>query len=550
MANLRRILLGGLIVLITFQCIQILRETYQTPLTPLPGPSEVNHSPLNETKASETPSTPKLRPVPGPSEDNHSPLNDTKASETPSTPKLRPVPGPSEDNHSPLNETKASETPSTPELRPVPVPSEDNPSHVNDPKVHPALVDSEDEAGYSNDLLALCLKKEETIVSSRRIVLSRESNMEDILAEILLCPLVEVFLPRSLRDHGYCEDGMAYVNFLQTRAMPRWIYDMEFHIRDQTYPYHQLCPNTSIILMNHYWEGVPDGANFPATKKLVLVPNIEMYELNGGHYHRVDYVLAKTKEAYKRITNWYNRTNNNPRNTQVFYTMHTSSDPTFLARTKAAESASTFGIITPKNWTHLSVFHANGRSVHKNTPVIIECWNQRPDFPMLIVYANTNGIKELVDRYRQQNRASLSNLDFHHGEFLEPAVYGKLLAQASVILCPSSMEGFGHYINQARAAGALVLTTDAPPMRELIDETSGVLISPVTSRNGPAFMGPDTEFSVTSPALCRAMDRVLAMPPEERAARARRGQERYHEQRTYFREAMRKFKSFLESKIG
>jgi SAM-dependent methyltransferase len=38
------------------------------------------------------------------------------------------------------------------------------------------------------------------------------------------------------------------------------------------------------------------------------------------------------------------------------------------------------------------------------------------------------------------------------------------------------MEGFGHYINEARSIGALVVTLDAPPMNELIDSTCGVLI--------------------------------------------------------------------------
>lgn len=35
---------------------------------------------------------------------------------------------------------------------------------------------------------------------------------------------------------------------------------------------------------------------------------------------------------------------------------------------------------------------------------------------------------------------------------------------------------YGHYINQARAAGALVATTNGSPMNELIDNASGVLI--------------------------------------------------------------------------
>lgn len=45
-------------------------------------------------------------------------------------------------------------------------------------------------------------------------------------------------------------------------------------------------------------------------------------------------------------------------------------------------------------------------------------------------------------------------------------------AEHPIHVCASEREGFGHYINEARAAGALVVSTDHPPMNELI--TPGV----------------------------------------------------------------------------
>ena len=43
-------------------------------------------------------------------------------------------------------------------------------------------------------------------------------------------------------------------------------------------------------------------------------------------------------------------------------------------------------------------------------------------------------------------------------------------------LCPSEYEGFGHYINEARSTGALIISTDAAPMNELVK--NGILIKP------------------------------------------------------------------------
>ncbi|CAK4469299.1 unnamed protein product [Aphanomyces euteiches] len=423
---------------------------------------------------------------------------------------------------------------------------------VSRPNLRPVYTHHEQDLLQLSELNTLCLRQEDTIVSSRLLhsTLSRDAEMKDLLAEILRCPPVEVFLPTGIRSHGYCEDGMAYVQFLQTRAMPMWIYEKEFHIEGKTYSYHDLCPDTAIILMNHYWDGLDEKPNFPSSKKLVLMPNIEMYELKGSHYHRVDYVLAKTQEAYNRITQWY-KNNTNPRKTQVFYTMHTSSDPTLLARTKAKHEPALFGVIEPNDWIDLKVFHANGRSPQKNTPRILDCWRDRPDFPVVHMYSSDGGSMETYKRHHVENETML-NVDFHHGEFVEPAKFGKLLAEASVILCPSIMEGFGHYINQARASGALVLTTDAPPMNELIDETSGVLISPVITRNtgDRVLMGPATEFDLEPSAICAAMDRVLAMSPSERASRAREGQRRYYNQLTFFKQAMDKFRLLVEKDLS
>jgi len=51
-----------------------------------------------------------------------------------------------------------------------------------------------------------------------------------------------------------------------------------------------------------------------------------------------------------------------------------------------------------------------------------------------------------------------------------------LQQSSGVHLCPSREEGFGHYINEARALGALVMTTNWAPMNDLVQDHFGVLI--------------------------------------------------------------------------
>jgi len=39
-----------------------------------------------------------------------------------------------------------------------------------------------------------------------------------------------------------------------------------------------------------------------------------------------------------------------------------------------------------------------------------------------------------------------------------------------VHIFPSQVEGFGHVINEARSCASVVITTNYPPMNELVDQ--------------------------------------------------------------------------------
>ncbi|KAF0683675.1 Aste57867_24290 [Aphanomyces stellatus] len=417
-----------------------------------------------------------------------------------------------------------------------------------------------DRTHWEADLLHLnwlneqCLTKDDTVImwtSAMDLrVLKQDTNPSELLAALRQCPEVDIFLPVGIRSHGYCEDAMAYVKFLETRALPMWVLTTEF--RDEhgsAVSYFDLCPHAAIMFMNHYWDGVDALANFPATKKIVLMPNIEMYELKAAHYQRADFVLAKTHDANRRITEWYAQPGNNIRQSRVIFAQHTSSDPTAAAVLQSRHSAS-FGHIAPKNFETLTAFHANGRSTQKNTPKILQCWVAHPEYPQLHIYSSDDQSKQTYDDLFGDEPPA--NLVYHHGEFLAPATFGKLLAEASIVLCPSIMEGYGHYINQARAAGALVVTTDAAPMNEFVDADSGVLVGNAVARStwGKVLMGnDDTEFDVEPTDICDAMDRILAMTPNQRATKAKAGEQRYFDQLAFFRDRMAEFRCLLRQEM-
>jgi glycosyltransferase involved in cell wall biosynthesis len=120
-------------------------------------------------------------------------------------------------------------------------------------------------------------------------------------------------------------------------------------------------------------------------------------------------------------------------------------------------------------------FHLAGRSTAKGTETVLEAWRRNPHWPMLTVVQHPGTA-------RPGPRAS--NI-VHRIDYIDDTELRRLQNQAQFHLCPSEAEGFGHYLMEGLAVGAVVMTTDAAPMNELVTAGRGILIPPVrTERRG------------------------------------------------------------------
>ncbi|KAI9919899.1 hypothetical protein PsorP6_015960 [Peronosclerospora sorghi] len=355
-----------------------------------------------------------------------------------------------------------------------------------------------------------------------------------LLEKMRQCPDVDVFMPEGLRrSRGYCEDATAYTKYLEARMLPEWAVAMNY--TDATtgamLSYHDLCPRTPMLFFNHYWNSVPDAPTWPATKPLYLMPNIEMYELTPEHYWRADVVLCKTAICARRVKLWYEQ-QGNPRHTKVVYTRHTTSDVATLARHEFGDDA-----LTPKNWSDVHFIHAAGTSVQKGTKQVLDCWVRRRDFPPLEIYVNESiYTSQLKPQY--ERRLNHSRVHFHVG-ITGTLEFSKLIAESAFSLCTSVQEGYGHYINQARASGTLIVSTDLPPMNELLTPESAVLIPVKRFSFYKQLLGgvyPKDHglkevhglvAALGGNGICQAVEKVLAMSPLEREAMARRAKQQY-----------------------
>lgn len=111
------------------------------------------------------------------------------------------------------------------------------------------------------------------------------------------------------------------------------------------------------------------------------------------------------------------------------------------------------------------VLHTTSRSTLKGTAEVIETWRRYSDLPKLVV---------LIAPIFRHLIISLPHVEWID-TFLPEEELVLLQNRALCHLCPSVTEGFGHSICEALSTGALVITTDAPPMNELVTEERGLL---------------------------------------------------------------------------
>ena len=99
----------------------------------------------------------------------------------------------------------------------------------------------------------------------------------------------------------------------------------------------------------------------------------------------------------------------------------------------------------------------------------------------------------------------------------------RLQNESALYLCPSEAEGFGHIILEGLSVGGVVITTDAPPMNELVTPDAGLLVA--VERTEP--MGIGERYFVNLDDLERKIRRALEMSQTERAAFGRAARARF-----------------------
>lgn len=168
-------------------------------------------------------------------------------------------------------------------------------------------------------------------------------------------------------------------------------------------------------------------------------------------------------------------------------------------------------------------FHLAGRSTLKGTRTILDAWEKHPEWPQLTLLQH----KENAPATTPENVTLIT-------DYLSNEEIARLTNEHTFHLCPSESEGWGHYIVEAMSCEAVVITTNAPPMNELVTPDRGLLVE----WKGSEKRHLGTNFFVSLESLESQMERALQMPPEKARKLGKEARRWMQKNDTSFRETL------------
>lgn len=199
--------------------------------------------------------------------------------------------------------------------------------------------------------------------------------------------------------------------------------------------------------INVFLEDITPGF-FKYARVNTFIPNPEWFRKSQQRYLAgIDMVLCKTRSAQ-----------------EIFRKL--GSDTRFISFTSEDRLDTTID-----RAMQIGFLHVAGRSWQKGTKPLIDLWLRHPEWPLLTVVQNAKTYSQSrVEPVDAQNIT-------HILERINDVALREFQNTIGIHLCPSEAEGFGHCIAEAMSCGALILTTNAPPMNELITADRGILVN-------------------------------------------------------------------------
>ncbi|KAJ3074184.1 hypothetical protein HDU98_011936 [Podochytrium sp. JEL0797] len=325
------------------------------------------------------------------------------------------------------------------------------------------------------------------------------------------CNSIEIATSQGARSMGHCSDFAQYIFHgnarLTTDQLSRETFDIKI----------RKCATESRFLHGEY----PIAQLLESNATNWWMPNIEQVHTEQlDQLSRYSLVLCKTRITCTAFDKYLAAKN------------MTSPTTLFMSHSTPDTHLDAVEVLGPDRAAHVNqdfnkFIHVYGGSGRKSTRDVLDCWARHPFWPTLTIVGNHSPSVLMKGWWLPAPR----NIEFHESADIQ--TLRELQLSNGVHICPSSQEGYGHYINEARAVGALVVTTDWAPMNEFVqDGESGILVNhyePVAEEYqalAEYFVSP---VGVSSWHVCAAIERVLQIDENERRAMGRLARLRYED---------------------
>ncbi|KAI8608949.1 hypothetical protein BC830DRAFT_1153041 [Chytriomyces sp. MP71] len=362
------------------------------------------------------------------------------------------------------------------------------------------------------------------------------------------CYPLEMTTSQGARSMGFCSDYIQYIYHANGRLVDEFD-DSIFHAKRIT------CPNSTFLhgeyLTYALLHDIPidkidkkqvailsNSTKSLLPSRLPRVRNVWLPNLEQVTHDQVSVIplmhkiLCKTKITCTVMQRFV--TNNNVDQAPLFKFM-SHSTPDVLEDAKKLFGEPRYTYLLNKTRNYNKYLHAFGRTYTKRTDEVITCWLRNPQWPTLTLVGDPAAYGRTPHPYQpwmdQHMRVRLAHNIRQTGFLNIPALRAIQLSHG-VSVCSSAMEGYGHFINDARSAGSVVITTDHAPMNEFVRKNGvdGVLIG-----NGGLVALAENAFhkewagwaGVRPGDICKAVERVMNMSLSEREAMGWAGRKSY-----------------------
>ncbi|NJN60395.1 MAG: glycosyltransferase family 4 protein [Coleofasciculaceae cyanobacterium RL_1_1] len=166
--------------------------------------------------------------------------------------------------------------------------------------------------------------------------------------------------------------------------------------------------------------------------------------------------------------------------------------------------------------------HLAGRSPLKGTQAILDVWRQHPEWPQLYV----------IQRSSHAPVAWLPDNISYIQKHVDLEVLTEMQNRCGLRIQTSEAEGFGHVLVEGMSCGAVMVTTDAPPMHEIVTPDRGFLVA--YDRSTPKDLG--RRYYVDPDQLEKQLDSIFRLSLEQRRKIGQRARDWYLENDHLFKQ--------------